>query len=58
MPLMDALYTANHPAPLKEAMAFIGHPVGQARSPLQRPSGETLQKAKAALEKLAAFTFK
>lgn len=57
MPLMEALYTANHPAPLKEAMAFIGHPVGPARSPLQRASAETLKRAKAALEKLATFSF-
>jgi 4-hydroxy-tetrahydrodipicolinate synthase len=57
MPLMEALYTANHPGPLKEAMAFVGYPVGLARSPLQRASSETLKRAKAALDKLANFSF-
>ncbi len=28
-------YTANHPGPLKEAMAMIGQPAGAARKPLQ-----------------------
>ncbi len=28
-------YTANHPAPIKEAMAMIGWPAGGARKPLQ-----------------------
>ncbi|HTU56335.1 MAG TPA: 4-hydroxy-tetrahydrodipicolinate synthase, partial [Acetobacteraceae bacterium] len=26
LPLIEALYTANHPGPLKDAMAFVGHP--------------------------------
>ena len=26
LPLVEALYTANHPGPLKDAMALIGHP--------------------------------
>jgi 4-hydroxy-tetrahydrodipicolinate synthase len=57
MPLMEALYTANHPGPLKEAMAFVGHPVGPARAPLQRADKETLKKAKAALDHLVNFAF-
>lgn len=57
LPLVDALYTANHPGPLKDAMALIGHPVGPARAPLQRASVENLKRAEAALEKLAAVTF-
>jgi len=34
MPLILAIYTRNHPYPLKEAMALAGMPVGPARSPL------------------------
>jgi 4-hydroxy-tetrahydrodipicolinate synthase len=54
LPLIDALYTANHPGPLKDAMALVGHPVGRARAPLQRASAENLKRAEAALQKLAA----
>ena len=57
LPLVEALYTANHPGPLKDAMALIGHPVGPARAPLQRASAETLIRAEAALKKLAALPF-
>lgn len=35
MPLIQAIYTKNHPYPLKEAMALAGMPVGPARPPLQ-----------------------
>ena len=34
MPLILAIYTRNHPYPLKEAMALAGMPVGPARPPL------------------------
>lgn len=34
MPLILAIYTRNHPYPLKEAMAAAGMPVGPARPPL------------------------
>ncbi len=34
MPLILAIYTRNHPFPLKEAMALAGMPVGPARPPL------------------------
>lgn len=54
LPLVEALYTANHPASLKDAMALIGQPVGLARAPLQRPSTETLKRAEIALQKLNA----
>lgn len=54
LPLIEALYTANHPAPLKDAMALIGHPVGPARSPLQGASAETLDRVAAALEHISA----
>jgi 4-hydroxy-tetrahydrodipicolinate synthase len=57
LPLVEALYTADHPGPLKDAMALIGHPVGPARAPLQRASAETLKRADAALQKLAAVSF-
>jgi 4-hydroxy-tetrahydrodipicolinate synthase len=57
LPLVEALYTANHPGPLKDAMALIGHPVGPARAPLQRASVETLKRAEAVLQKLAAVSF-
>jgi len=55
LPLIEALYTANHPAPLKEAMAFIGHPVGRARVPLQKGNPENLRRAEVALRKLDEF---
>jgi 4-hydroxy-tetrahydrodipicolinate synthase len=55
--LVEALYTADHPGPLKDAMALIGHPVGPARAPLQRASAENLKRAEAALQKLAAVSF-
>jgi 4-hydroxy-tetrahydrodipicolinate synthase len=35
MPLILAIYTKNHPFPLKEAMAMAGMPVGPGRPPLQ-----------------------
>jgi 4-hydroxy-tetrahydrodipicolinate synthase len=57
LPLVEALYTADHPGPLKDAMALIGHPVGPARAPLQRASAENLKRAEAALQKLAAVSF-
>jgi 4-hydroxy-tetrahydrodipicolinate synthase len=57
LPLVEALYTANHPGPLKDAMALIGHPVGSARAPLQRASAENLKRAEVALQKLAALSF-
>jgi 4-hydroxy-tetrahydrodipicolinate synthase len=55
LPLIEAIYTANHPGPLKEAMAFIGHPVGRARAPLQKANIENLRLAEAALRKLGTF---
>ncbi len=57
LPLIEALYTANHPGPLKDAMAFVGHPVGPARAPLQRASAEALQRAELTLRQLAAHEF-
>ncbi len=58
LPLVEALYTANHPGPLKDAMALIGHPVGPARAPLQRASADNLKRAEVALQKLAAVSFR
>lgn len=57
LPLIEALYTLNHPGPLRDAMAFIGHPVGKARSPLQPGAPEALRNAQAALEHIRAVTF-
>jgi 4-hydroxy-tetrahydrodipicolinate synthase len=57
LPLIEALYTANHPGPLKNAMVFVGHPVGPARAPLQRASAEALQRAELALRQLTAHVF-
>jgi 4-hydroxy-tetrahydrodipicolinate synthase len=57
LPLVEALYTANHPGPLKDAMALIGHPVGTARAPLQRASVEALARAEIALKNLDAVEF-
>ena len=57
LPLIEALYTANHPGPLKDAMVFVDHPVGPARAPLQRASAEALQRAERALRRLSAHEF-
>jgi 4-hydroxy-tetrahydrodipicolinate synthase len=57
LPLVEALYTADHPGPLKDAMALIGHPVGAARAPLQGASAESLKRAEIALRELAALSF-
>jgi 4-hydroxy-tetrahydrodipicolinate synthase len=57
LPLIDALYTANHPGPLKDAMAFIGHPVGPARAPLQKATAEKLKLAEMALKEISAISF-
>jgi 4-hydroxy-tetrahydrodipicolinate synthase len=57
LPLVEALYTANHPGPLKDAMGFIGYPVGKARAPLQRASTENLKRAEIALKNIAAMEF-
>jgi 4-hydroxy-tetrahydrodipicolinate synthase len=57
LPLVEALYTADHPGPLKDAMALVGHPVGPVRSPLQRGREENLEQAKSALQALEALIF-
>jgi 4-hydroxy-tetrahydrodipicolinate synthase len=31
LPLIEVLYTADHPGPFKDAMALLGYPVGAAR---------------------------
>lgn len=55
--LVEALYTANHPGPLKNAMAFVGHSVGSAGVPLQNGTKENLARAEAALKAIAAVEF-
>ena len=55
--LVEALYTADHPGPLKDAMALVGHPVGRARAPLQGAAQETLRRAETALRKLSSLSF-
>lgn len=57
LPLVEALYTADHPGPLKDAMSLVGYPVGGARAPLQGASAEALQRARDALQRLAAVPF-
>jgi 4-hydroxy-tetrahydrodipicolinate synthase len=57
LPLVEALYTADHPDPLKEAMALVGLPVGRARAPLQSANPDNLKRAKLALRALAAVEF-
>jgi 4-hydroxy-tetrahydrodipicolinate synthase len=55
LPLVEALYTANHPGPLKDAMALVGLPVGRARAPLQGAKPENLRRAELALQGIAAL---
>lgn len=57
LPLVEALYTADHPGPLKDAMRFVGHPVGPARAPLQGANPDNLRRAREALDRLAAVAF-
>jgi 4-hydroxy-tetrahydrodipicolinate synthase len=57
LPLVEALYTADHPGPLKDAMALVGYRVGTARAPLQRASAENLRLAEVALKGLAEVAF-
>lgn len=57
LPLVEALYTADHPGPLKDAMSLIGYPVGPARAPLQGASADNLRRARDALDRLAAVPF-
>ncbi len=52
MPLILAIYTRNHPFPLKEAMALAGMPVGPARPPLAPMDEGQRQKVRAALRDL------
>jgi 4-hydroxy-tetrahydrodipicolinate synthase len=57
LPLVEALYTANHPGPLKDAMGLVGYAVGKARAPLQGASAENLRRAEIALKNIAAMEF-
>ncbi|MGE5850303.1 MAG: 4-hydroxy-tetrahydrodipicolinate synthase [Candidatus Methylomirabilota bacterium] len=52
MPLILAIYTRNHPYPLKEAMALAGMPVGPARPPLASMDEEQREKVRTALRDL------
>jgi 4-hydroxy-tetrahydrodipicolinate synthase len=52
MPLILAIYTLNHPHPLKEAMAFAGMPVGPARPPLAPMDEGQREKVRSALRDL------
>jgi len=57
LPLVEALYTADHPGPLKDAMALVGLPVGRARAPLQGARPENLRRAELALQGLTTVEF-
>jgi 4-hydroxy-tetrahydrodipicolinate synthase len=52
MPLILAIYTRNHPYPLKEAMALAGMSVGPARPPLAPMDQAQREKVRAALRDL------
>ncbi len=52
MPLILAIYTKNHPFPLKEAMALAGMPVGAGRPPLQPMEEGQRNRVREALRKL------
>ena len=52
LPMILSWYTANHPAPIKEAMAMIGWPVGAARKPLQPMKREQSKEVRRTLEAL------
>ena len=52
MPLINAVYTRNHPYPIKRAMALAGRPVGPARRPLVPPEAAQESASRAALDAL------
>jgi 4-hydroxy-tetrahydrodipicolinate synthase len=52
MPLINAVYTRNHPYPIKRAMALAGRPVGPARQPLVPPDAAQESAIRAALAAL------
>jgi 4-hydroxy-tetrahydrodipicolinate synthase len=58
MPLILAIYTRNHPYPLKEAMALAGMPVGPARPPLAPMDETQREKVRAALRDLGMLRSK
>ncbi|MBI3977365.1 MAG: 4-hydroxy-tetrahydrodipicolinate synthase [Chloroflexi bacterium] len=49
LPFVKAWYIANHPGPLKEAMALAGRPVGRARPPLQPMTADQMAAVRQAL---------
>jgi len=51
-PLMQTLFAEGNPGPLKEALAMIGLPVGQALRPLAPPSPELLARLRSLLATL------
>lgn len=56
MPLINAVYTRNHPYPIKRAMALAGRPVGPARPPLLPPDPAQESAIRAALVELGLAT--
>jgi 4-hydroxy-tetrahydrodipicolinate synthase len=55
LPLWKACFVANHPAPLKAAMALASRPLGKARSPLASLSEEQLANVRSALAAVEQF---
>jgi 4-hydroxy-tetrahydrodipicolinate synthase len=52
LPMIRSWYTANHPAPLKEAMDLMGQPAGRARKPLRAPGDEQREEIRRTLAEL------
>lgn len=52
LPVIRSFYVQNHPGPLKQMLAWAGHPVGFAREPLAKVSPAAEQQMKAVLKSL------
>ncbi len=44
MPLLNAVYTLNHPALVKKCMSMMGLPAGTTRAPLVEPTNEQVER--------------
>lgn len=55
LPMVESWLIRNHPGPIKELMAMLGHPVGPARQPLRKMSPEERSKVELVLSKYGPY---
>ena len=53
LPLLNAVYTLNHPSLVKKCMVMMGLPAGAARSPLMEPTREQIDRIAEVIEKMS-----